>query len=754
MKRFLSGLMTVLLLFTLPLGISANEIIRYTTTQTIVRGVTRTDVTKHMGSYHLAYHYITADLTEPHLKLELLKSNKGVDVLDTVSNLAATDPNAVAAMNADFFSWYSGGLGFSLGTEIKDGDLLASPIEPDKMATARVSNEGIVDFSYLTFTRTVTAPGGESHVIRHTNKHTNYYGDVILYTNDFNYGKTPAPGGNAIEVVVENDIVTDIRIGLGSVVIPENGYVLASDIGMNGFLRNNLSVGDRVTLSVTASPDLSGVETAFGGGSLLVKNGSVPSFTHNASGYQPRSAIGVDRSGTKVYIVAVDGRQTSSRGMTQTELANLMIELGCYQAMNLDGGGSTRLLAASNDSPTLKVANSPTEDRKVINAVGISSTAPVSAPAYLEAFAPQNVILKGDTVPLSCKAYDEYAHPVAPPGEITWGMSGTDGEMKENAICPTSAGYAYASAFSGDLISNALSFTVIDSVSGISLPGNLSLNVGEAITPDITVFSGGLTAKVHSAALIQISADPSILKTENGVLTAVSQGVTPVTFSYGNVSTTVLAVVGGSTERTRLTPNQYADPMMGTKDSGFVFRVGVRNPEETCLADLTNAKVGQFLSSANKSAFLGSSDTGANRLTVGKLARADEGNCLFMSLDIKKGGLFGTDSNQWDTIDNALRSSFAHHVFFILNQPMNKWTDKDDQKAFFDYLTKESTDRNIFVLCPGDRNTLKIDGNVRYFTLADSAKGADPYEKITSLSCLSFSVNGGDISYRWIPLYE
>ena len=743
-----------LLSFTLPLFSSANEILSDTKTETILRGVTRTDASVHMGSYRLAYHYITADLTEPHLKLELLKSSRGVDVLETVSQLAATEPDTVAAMNADFFSRFSGGLGFSLGAEIKDGALIASPIEPDKMATALVSEDGTVDFSYLTLTRTVTAPNGQSHVIRHTNKHTTYFGDVILYTHDFNNGMTPAPGGNAIEVVVENDLVTDIRIGKESTPIPQGGYVLASDIGMNGFLGNNLQIGDKVTLNLTAAPDLSHIETAFGGGTLLLKDGTIPDFTHNAAGYQPRSAIGVDRTGTKVFLLAVDGRQSLSRGMTQTELAKLMQSIGCRNAMNLDGGGSTRLLAASNESSALRVVNSPTEDRKVINAVGIIGTAGVGAPVRLAIRAPQSVILQGDTLPVTYQAYDEYDHAVSPPDTVTFGMSGCEGEMQGASLHPTSPGQAYVSAFSGDLISDALSFTVLNSVSGISLPGNLSVAVGASVMPEITVFGDGLTAPVHTLSPFRITCDPSVLKVSDTGLTGVSRGITPVTFSYGSVSTTVLAVVGDASGAMRLPANDYRDPLIGSKDSGYVFRVGARNQRETCLADLTNAKLEALLSSANLGAFLGNAVPDPSRLTVGKLARKDEANALFLSLDIKKGGILLTDSNQWDTIDNAMHNSYAHHVFFLIDQPVSDWSDTEDYETFRKYLRKESRDRNIFVISPGERNTLQMDGTVRYFTVADSARGADTYEKITSLTALSFSLNGGDISYRWVPVYE
>jgi len=64
---------------------------------------------------------------------------------------------------------------------------------------------------------------------------------------------------------------------------------------------------------------------------------------HSIQGEQPRTAIGVDADGDLI-IVVVDGRDTGySRGVTMTELAQLMIDQGAVTAYNLDGGGSSTL---------------------------------------------------------------------------------------------------------------------------------------------------------------------------------------------------------------------------------------------------------------------------------------------------------------------------------------------------------------------------------------------------------------------------
>lgn len=57
---------------------------------------------------------------------------------------------------------------------------------------------------------------------------------------------------------------------------------------------------------------------------------------------EPRTCIGVTKDNTKVYILAVDGRNfLYSNGMTFEELGKCMLALGTYNSVNLDGGGST-----------------------------------------------------------------------------------------------------------------------------------------------------------------------------------------------------------------------------------------------------------------------------------------------------------------------------------------------------------------------------------------------------------------------------
>jgi exopolysaccharide biosynthesis protein len=121
-------------------------------------------------------------------------------------------------------------------------------------------------------------------------------------------------------------------------------------------------------------PDLAGADFAIGGGPALVKNGKVMTWKGWIHLRHPRTALGWSKS--HFFLVQVDGRQSDlSVGMTFAELADYMVKLGCEEAMNLDGGGSSTLWAFGT------VRNSPSEgeERPAPNALVVVKKNPERA---------------------------------------------------------------------------------------------------------------------------------------------------------------------------------------------------------------------------------------------------------------------------------------------------------------------------------------------------------------------------------------
>lgn len=75
----------------------------------------------------------------------------------------------------------------------------------------------------------------------------------------------------------------------------------------------------------------------------------------------PRTALGLSAEGTRMIWLVVDGRQRGySEGVSEYELAQLMLEAGCSDAMNLDGGGSSVMLLRDK-AGALTAANRPSD---------------------------------------------------------------------------------------------------------------------------------------------------------------------------------------------------------------------------------------------------------------------------------------------------------------------------------------------------------------------------------------------------------
>ncbi len=135
-----------------------------------------------------------------------------------------------------------------------------------------------------------------------------------------------------------------------------------------------LYISRRNALSFNHQPNR--VHTAISGDRMLLLKGEiVPDL--DDSELEPRTAIGINRNGRYLYLVVVDGRQPFySDGVTFADLANLLLEQGAFQAMSLDGGGSSTMVIEDQDG-TPRILNSPIDhyipgtERPVGNHFGI-----------------------------------------------------------------------------------------------------------------------------------------------------------------------------------------------------------------------------------------------------------------------------------------------------------------------------------------------------------------------------------------------
>ncbi|MCC7539110.1 MAG: phosphodiester glycosidase family protein [Deltaproteobacteria bacterium] len=100
-----------------------------------------------------------------------------------------------------------------------------------------------------------------------------------------------------------------------------------------------------------------------------------PYVNHSRSRH-PRSAIGLTRDGRTLILVAVDGRSRRSAGATTPELGPIVRDLGAWNALRMDGGGSTALWVSGHG-----IVNTPSDghERAVANHIGVIVSEPSPA---------------------------------------------------------------------------------------------------------------------------------------------------------------------------------------------------------------------------------------------------------------------------------------------------------------------------------------------------------------------------------------
>ncbi|MBQ0984506.1 phosphodiester glycosidase family protein [Streptomyces sp. F63] len=302
----------------------------------------------------------------------------------TVSEqVAAHDPGpgrrTVAAINADFFDIDA--TGAPLGPGIREGRLTHSGTA-DHHVVAGFGPGAAGRILGLYFDGTVTLPGG-SRALGAYNAARVPEDGIGLYTPQWGGADRAltVPGAERVtEVVLVDGRVRSAGDGPGSGPVPDGTTVLLGrDAGADALAA--LRPGDPVDVAYAPRTDGGPVpRTAVGSRGLLVVDGEPQNWEgrpNNATA--PRTAVGFSRDGSTLHVLTLDGRQADSGGVTLTELALMMKELGAHNALNLDGGGSSTLLARQPGAARPRVENSPSDgaERPVPN--GLAVTAPAGS---------------------------------------------------------------------------------------------------------------------------------------------------------------------------------------------------------------------------------------------------------------------------------------------------------------------------------------------------------------------------------------
>lgn len=218
-------------------------------------------------------------------------------------------------------------------------------------------------------------------------------GECIIYTRRWGTTTETEVGADGIEIVLrptggmlningatECIVESAPEINKGNAAIPEGCIVLSSNIKDHIRDLGLMKPGDKYTIS-RVSFNLTGsgyginhqigeIDEMSGGEPLLLEEGVKMKAYATMPNYdirRPRTAIGTDASHKRMYLLVVDGDSFNSGisdGIDAEDLIDMMLAIGCTDALNFDGGGSSTMY-----TDAFGVLNRPSDGnlRKVLN---------------------------------------------------------------------------------------------------------------------------------------------------------------------------------------------------------------------------------------------------------------------------------------------------------------------------------------------------------------------------------------------------
>ncbi len=378
MKRHTNLVLTVVFLLSVSaLQSAAQEVIR---SQQVVPGVTHTSYQK-PGPYSI--HVLEVDLREPSIQFETFRLTKLVRTTTQTSANERPDHRVVGAINADFFSYQTG---WPVGNQVMKGKIIHGV--PSARSHLGFDSRRRPSIEALSFRGSIILKGGTSLRIDRVNEPRGNQ-RTILFTAEWDTLITASQDDAVILCRVigprwrVNDTLKSVVISRGPLLRLPMAYgeaaLLATDQGVKKALESSVRVGDTLAIYLGFAPAMPDLQEVVGGAGRILVDGVYDSTvvirgerlaTDFLTRRHPRTFVGFDRDTTRLFLCTVDGRQELSMGMNFDEVADFLLSIGAWNAINLDGGGSTTMLVEGT------IVNSPSDktgERPVANTLQVIS---------------------------------------------------------------------------------------------------------------------------------------------------------------------------------------------------------------------------------------------------------------------------------------------------------------------------------------------------------------------------------------------
>lgn len=316
-----------------------------------------------------------------HFKVESAKNEIG-----GVQRTSVMARDALAAVNGDFFYLLDSRL--KTGIHVQDGQIFH---EPQSRSAVVIQSDGSPLISKFNLELGFVKRSGERVLIDGLNRFPKT-DEIVLFNNlaISTHDSVFAAIGFKLQSLYRpskyrvNDTlvvrVLQARRRAWPLALDKDEWFLAAGHGHEE--GSNISPGDTLALFSNLDPAKMPVNQALGGGPRLLRDGEISvefkieGLSRNfAEERHPRTALGYSEGEKTLFLIAVDGRQPGySVGMKLNELAKFMrFEIGkfmvsgenVYQALNLDGGGSTTMVV---EGVVVNAPSDQTGERAVANA--------------------------------------------------------------------------------------------------------------------------------------------------------------------------------------------------------------------------------------------------------------------------------------------------------------------------------------------------------------------------------------------------
>lgn len=707
-------------------------IIHQHTTEHIVTGGVTYELNRQIRSNGLLnIHVIRINMESPGITVgPAIPTNYGTR--HTTSSLLSSN-GAVAGINGDFFDMTANPV-TPMGQVVQNGNVVSINRGEAGYATFFVNEDNNPFIRYVRPEIIFTNNGHRNIQVESINKFERDFFSALFDRQAItNTEALDERFEDLVKLVIEDDIITHISEPGEIVVVPEEGYIIVLSYRYSMYFTESINVGDSAEVSIEASVDFESLNSAIGGAGKILENGIVSNsgYVVAPNARHPRSAVGVNQDGTEVILVAVDGRGDSV-GATHGELANIMLQLGAYNAMHLDGGGSTTMAVQTIDDDHVRVVNTVSDgsQRRVVNALGVYNNAQLGKLTSVTINTYPNNVFYGGSINVYPFGLDGHLSRIDLDMEQA-NITSDDiyGTWEGNTFRPSRTGeinftLVYndltftTSVQSFELAQLTPEFTSIDVESG----QRIQLNLTGKSTFGHTSTASGMNFEVYPASLGHV---------ENNIFIATSSEPGYIKASIGNISTHI--IVNGWGQGIAPVSNEFinpfrqnllGEPYQGSFDITFVGNIDLHEelrPDE--YIEIQNNALLGFRQHSLKGVFAGTSDIEyIPGLNLGRWSRGYRfitfNNVAIVNLDATRGNLTTTAVYNWSFV-NESKNSNADHIIIKMNRQPSTLTSVAEREAFRDALEDiASTGKSIFVISTeGIHNTSFIKNGVNYINI-------------------------------------